>query len=101
METYRTSSLWTEKKRFSLKKGRSIGVCCLLLLFFLFAGQTYALQPEPNAVFARVIDSGPALSVAVVMPNGHYMIYVMQGTIREVVRKLSSPLRKSSLRVRQ
>jgi hypothetical protein len=35
----------------------------------------YALQPEPNAVFARVIDSGAALSVAIIMLGNHYMIY--------------------------
>jgi len=58
-----------------MKAGRATRLVSLLLSFFFWGSQGYALQPEPDAVFARVIDSGPALCVAVVMPKGHYMIY--------------------------
>jgi beta-lactamase superfamily II metal-dependent hydrolase len=47
----------------------------ILLSILISSSSGYALQPEPNAVFARVIDSGPALCTAVIMPYNHFMIY--------------------------
>ncbi|UCG66495.1 MAG: hypothetical protein JSW12_05585 [Deltaproteobacteria bacterium] len=58
-----------------MKARRAARLVCLLLAIFFWSAQGYALEPEQDAIFARVIDSGPALCVAVVMPDGHYMIY--------------------------
>ena len=46
-----------------------------LFLFAFTSGPSFALKPEPNAVFARVVDSGAALCVVLKMPGDHYMIY--------------------------
>jgi beta-lactamase superfamily II metal-dependent hydrolase len=50
-------------------------IFAILLSIIHCARFVNALQPEPNAVFARVIDSGAALSIAVVTPDNHFMIY--------------------------
>ena len=56
-------------------KSKQNNAIWIFLLFVSWMNHSHALQPEPNAVFARVIDSGAALCVVVAMPGDHYMIY--------------------------
>ncbi len=46
-----------------------------LLSMIFFCGTAFALNPEENAVFVRVIDVGPGEACVVKMPGDYYMIY--------------------------
>ena len=47
----------------------------LLFVGLILTSTAYALQPGTEDVFARVVDTGPALCCVVRIPGGHYFIY--------------------------
>jgi hypothetical protein len=47
----------------------------IVLVLLMTGTPAFALSPEPDAVFIRVIDVGPGLCCIVKMPGDHYMVY--------------------------
>ena len=47
----------------------------IALASLVFAPRAFALNVEPDAVFVRVIDTGPGLACVIRMPGDHYMVY--------------------------
>ena len=47
----------------------------VILIVLIHATPAQALEPEPNAVLVRVIDTGQGHSAIAVMPGNHFMLY--------------------------
>jgi beta-lactamase superfamily II metal-dependent hydrolase len=47
----------------------------IFLFLFVFTARSYSLPIEEDAVFVRIIDTGPGLACVIRMPGDHYMIY--------------------------
>ena len=60
---------------FQYRHKTRLSTFAILFFFCLCCSSAHPLQPEPNALFVRVIDNGPALCTAIVMPGNHFMIY--------------------------